>query len=466
MIPQIIRRLFGGAVSITDPLSTPLFKERLAFLHESQWWSADKMAAYQFERLKNIIVHAYHRVPFYRNRYRALHLTPDDLTSLQDIKKFPTITKQTIQENHRDFIPEGVAADTLYQRSTGGSTGVPLTIMMDLDHRARDHANTEYYMNLAGLSIFSYRSARLYGDKIPENVAAKGEYWYIKDDRQLVLSCYHIMKETVREYVAKLNEFQPVYIHSRPSAIYPLCEQMARNDLRLKVSLKGLFLDGEMLPEGQRNLLEQVFGCPVFMIYGHTEGCVVGVTIPPSRDLHFLPQVGLLELLSPDGSEVSREGERGEMVVTGFSNFMFPLIRYRTFDIAIQTKRLCPGNRPYKTVEQVEGRIQDYAINKHHNAIPLAPAFFNYNDMDWKGIRQFQVVQEAVGKLILKIVREPETEESPAAMRGRILEKIGQILGNTFDLDLLYVEEIPRTRLGKFRYLDQKLDMQSLIRDR
>jgi len=108
---------------------------------------------------------------------------------------------------------------------------------------------------------------------------------------------------------------------------------------------------------------------------------------------------------------------------------------------------------------RVEGRTQDYAVNRLGELVPVAPALFNYNDADWKGIRQFQTRQERPGELIIQIVREPETSEPHESMRTRLLNDINRIFGNAFDARVEFVDDIPRTRIGKFRYFVQTLDL-------
>ena len=444
---------------VMDLYHSDIFQNRLSFLKESQWFSKEDQECYQTEQFKKLMAHVFAHVPYYQKLFHSLRLTVSEFNTLEDLAKIPLLTKQIIQENYDELIPTGVDKETLYSRSTGGSTGTPLTVYMDAAHVARDKANTEYYMNVAGLNIFDFKSIRLYGDKVPQEVLDRGEYGYVVDGRKLVMSCYHITKETAPAYVRQINAFRPKYIHSRPSGIFPLGQQMMNLGLKLAFRLEGIFLDGEMLPGSQRDLLEEAFGCRVYLIYGHTEGCCVGFSCPESRYMHFMPQVGILELLRPDGSRADGEGEKGDMVVTGFNNYAFPLIRYRTFDIGVNTNRTCPCGRQFSLLKRVEGRVQDYAINRSGAAIPVAPAVFNYNDMDWKGIRQFQVLQECAGELIFKIVRESDTAEGSEEMAQRLLREFGLIFGGMFQLSIRYVDEIPRTRIGKFRYLDQRLDM-------
>lgn len=102
--------------------------------------------------------------------------------------------------------------------------------------------------------------------------------------------------------------------------------------------------------------------------------------------------------------------------------------------------------------------MQDFVVNTSNNLVPLAPAVFNYNDMDWTGIRQFQVYQDKAGVLLLKIIRESNLRETEGEMRLRITRAFNRIFNNTFQLSVVFVDELSRTRIGKFRYLEQKMD--------
>ena len=52
----------------------------------------------------------------------------------------------------------------------------------------------------------------------------------------------------------------------------------------------------------------------------------------------------------------------------------------------------------YNLLKEVEGRIQDYVIDKESNKVPIAPAIFNYNDISWKGVEEFKIQQKEKGK--------------------------------------------------------------------
>ena len=445
------------------PLNSPVFTERLMFLLASEFWTAEQHEEYQLRRLQHLAHHVERQVPYYRDHMLKNGFTSDDIQSLDDLRRFPLIDKSIIQQEYDAFVADVTTKEQLMHRTTGGSTGTPLTVYSDDDFYARDKANTEYYMQVFGLDIFSYRSVRLYGDKIDDSILKKGKYWYVADGRKLVMSCYHISHETVALYLDTIEQFCPRYIHTRPSSILPLAISMRDRGLVLKTKIDAIFCDGECLTEGQRQIIEEAFAARLVNIFGHTEGSAAGISCPQSNSLHFLPQSGLVEVLAPDGAPMTEPGSKGELVVTGFNNPVFPFIRYRTGDVVVRDILGCACGRSYTMIREMEGRIQDYVIGRDGNMVPLAPAVFNYNDMDWKGIREFKVVQEKEGVLHMLIQAEPGADG--ATLCSYVNSHLSEILGHSFVIEASIVEHLSKTRIGKYRYLDQKLDLSGYFRE-
>lgn len=438
----------------------PVFIERVAFLDQSQYWSGERHADYQLFALRHLTAQAMN-VPFYRRMMDKEHLGPESIRSLVDLRRFPIIDKKTVQGNMALFLAEGADRNLLLNRTTGGSTGTPLTIWFDGDFHPRNKAITEHYMRVFGLDIFSWRSVRLYGDRIAPEILAEGRYWYVVENRKLVMSCYHIRRESAAAYVAELNMFRPRYIHTRPSSILPLAKYVLEDGLRVN-PIRTIVCDGEYLTDGQRRIIEQAFQARLFNVFGHTEACAAGHPCPHSDALHFIPEVGILELLDERGNEVTEPGGRGELVVTGFDNPIMPLIRYRTGDIGYLGEQECRCGRHYKILASIEGRIQDYVIDSAGNPTPLAPAVFNYNDMDWSGIREFKVIQERAGELTIQIAPEAAWAADADSAKAILASRIGGILAG-FRIVVEIVDDIPRSAIGKHRYLDQRLDVKDKV---
>jgi len=441
------------------PLESSIFHETVDFLVNTQYWPKEKLYDLQVKKLQSLVKYVSENTPFYRKFLNKEGLRWEDFKKVEDVKKFPLLTKKFLQDNYDEFLPLGVDKSRLSYRTTGGSTGTPLTVYGDLDFFAKYKANTEYYMRVFGLDIFNYRSIRLYGDKIDEELLKKGVYWHTVENRKLIMSCYHITKRTAKKYVDKINEFKPVYMHTKPSSVLPLANYILNEKLAINAPVKYIFCDGEYITSGQRLKIQAAFKARVINIYGHTEGCAAAHPCELSDNLHFIPQAGIVELLDADGNEVKHEGAKGELVVTGFSNFIFPLIRYKTQDIGILGGQNCACGRNYKILSSIEGRVQDYVIDREDNLVPLAPAVFNYDDMDWKGVKEFKVLQKEKGELIFKILLESKLEARLDEIEQVFKKKISAIFGFTFDIIIEFVDELPKSKIGKYRYLEQKLEL-------
>jgi phenylacetate-CoA ligase len=445
-----------------SPLKSPVFNERVMFLSQSQFWTKEQIRKLQLKKLQMLVFHVENNVPFYSDFLLKEGLSWKDFTSLEDLKHFPLIDKKVIQENTDDFLSKGINKKLLIHRTTGGSTGTPLTVWADLDFHGRDKANTQHYMEVFGLDIFSHKSVRLYGDRIDEELIKKNVFWRVEEHRKMVMSPYHINRKNAQSYVNAIACHKAQYIHTRASAILPLARYMLQDDIYLLDPIRYIFCDGEYITKGQRRIIEQAFQARLVNIYGHTEGALVGHPCGLSDALHFMPQVGILELLDKNGNEILSSGDKGEIVSTGFNNYVFPLIRYKTGDIAVQGDASCPCGRNYRLMAEVEGRVQDFVVDIHGTLVPIAPAIFNYNDMDWKGIKEFKVIQEHYGELEILIEPEPEMLALGEPALNNISKRIGLILGPYFTLNAKFVESLPKTAIGKYRYLEQKLDISGL----
>ena len=440
-------------------IDSPFFEERLNFLKESQYWDVSKIESFQLLELQKQLFIASNFVPFYIDFFREKNLRWTDFRCLDDIKLLPIITKKDIRRDYLYFMNAKFNQNKLINRSTGGSSGSSLAIYSDDIFISKDKANTFYYMDVLGLNPFKDRSVRLYGDVINEELIKNGIYWEQKNERQLVVSCWHINHETAEHYYKKLQSFSPAYIHTRPSAIYSL----AKTFLKLgfpPLTIPFVITDGEYLLDEQRKLIRKVFSCSVKNIFGHTEGSAVGHPCLQSNKFHFMPQVGYLEVVRLSSHASCSLDEMGRIIVTGFNNAAMPLIRYDTGDLGVWGGTGCECGRNYPIVTSIEGRVQDFVVGREGNFLPLAPAVFNYHDLAWSGVEEFQVIQSKVGELELLLRLE---DRVLLVDQQKILENLLHGLSKLFQGSFLWtgrlVDEITKSKLGKHRYLKQNLNI-------
>ena len=426
------------------------------FVHYEQM-SLDELESYKLMKLRELLVEAGKFVPYWRSLFKKLDYNPNEIKTLDEIQYLPLLNKNIIKENYKDFISEKVNLDTVTYMTTGGSTGSPLKILMDREYRSRSHAATRYYLMKAGISPGSERSVRLHGNTIPNSSLNRGEYWLIEGNR-LTMSVSDISLENCSEYMRAIREFKPNYIHAYSSALALLVGYAGRKGEKFPSSIKNIFCDSETTYSWQRKLILKSMNVKFYNIYGHTEGAGMAITFPDSENLESLP-IGIMEVLDQKGNVMKKPKEEGEIVVTGFNNKIMPFIRYQTFDIAQIGSIEKDNSRPFRPViSNVKGRMQDYLVAKDGSLIPAAPILFDYN-FDWTGIELFQVLQNLPGLLEFKIVTSTYIKPNKRQLKNRIVNEFSKLFSYKFDIKVSFHNEIPTTNRGKYRYVDQRLNI-------
>ena len=106
------------------------FESRLQQLVDSEKWSAGEIEAYQNEKLRALIHHAYENVPYYRDRWKSLKISPGDIRGREDLHKLPILTKEEVRQNSERLISQKALRRELFARHTSGTTGKALHFYM------------------------------------------------------------------------------------------------------------------------------------------------------------------------------------------------------------------------------------------------------------------------------------------------------------------------------------------------
>ncbi|MCK9277413.1 MAG: phenylacetate--CoA ligase family protein, partial [Methanoculleus sp.] len=139
-------------------------------------------------------------------------------------------------------------------------------------------------------------------------------------------------------------------------------------------------------------------------------------------------------------------------VATNLTNFVCPLIRYRTMDLAVLGKSPCTCGRNYPLLERVEGRVQDFIVTSKGEL--LSGITMNIDTDAFDNVKQFQFYQERVGEVILNIVKKPAFSDLDADYLRR---EVGRSCGDDVTITIRYVDNIPLTARGKYRYFVQNM---------
>lgn len=419
------------------------------FLTKSQWWPESKLRQYQFRQLCNIIHYAYYHVPYYRRMFDKSGLKPEDIRSLKDINKIPILEKEDIRLFHKEMVAKTKFIPILYKCNTSGSTGTPITLYRNLHNVGFEHALLMRQFAWGGIKAYE-RTASLKGEIITNNKLDKEKFWeFSSAENRLIMSSYHISKDTVEKYVSALKRYKPVAIDGYPSSIYSLAKLMLARNIR--IPLKAVFTSSETLLTSQKQVIEYVFSCRAIDYYGMAER-VAAIHTCEHGNYHIVPEYGYVELLNCE----DENDEYYEIIGTSLTNFAMPLIRYRTGDIVKIHKQpvFCPCCRNYPVVEKIIGRLDDYIVTPSGKLVGRLDHIF-------KGISnvvQAQLFQPDLNRIVLRIVPDKYYQEQDGE---QILNNLQRRLGEKMLFEIERMTDIPRGGRGKFKSVVSNVNLDS-----
>jgi phenylacetate-CoA ligase len=459
---QILKNIYNKSSSlapqsnITAEFLTLLFNYRVhkktyKFLRKSEFWNKEKLENYQLEQLKNLVNHSYENVPYYKKTFVKICLKPNQIKNLDDIKKIPFLTKEILKENLNDLKAKNFPDYKFAYLTSGGSSGIPVGLYEEI--------NVSYVKEMAYFKMILARGnckltdkvVLLRGDIFP--ISNNEKFWkYSMLGRSLIFSSYHLTENNFPIYIEKIRKFKPGYMITYPSSIILLAGYMKRNNIEHFKSLKTIICIAETLYEWQKELLENIFKCRILNTYGLSEQAANACSCEKSDYLHFFPQYGIVELVDKNGKTIEKDGETGEIVATGFKNYIFPFIRYKTGDLGVYKIEKCICGRNYPLMKRIEGRTQEYIVRKDDKLISIS--MLNFHSDIFDNVQQFQFFQEEKGKIILKIIKRPTYTDKDT---NHIIEELGKKIGKDVEITIEFVDEIPRTKRGKHNLIIQKI---------
>ncbi len=428
-----------------------VYRKTYALLRESRGWSREDLAAYQARELSRLLDHAYENVPYYHRIFVERGLVPGDIRGPADLELLPFLTREDLQANLPDLKARNYPESAFEYVTTGGSTGIPVGFYYEKGvSRAREWAFMKTQWDRVGYR-FTDRCVVLRGYIVGS--AGDGVFWKkTLGGRWLLMSSHHMTEEALPAYISEIRRFKPRFIQGYPSTVAILARYMREHDIEPFSTVRAILCGSENLYPWQRDLLTGVFGCRVFSWYGNSEQTVLAGECEESTHYHIFPEYGIVELIGRDGRPVKGAGAMGEVVATNLTNYVCPLIRYRTMDLATAAGGGCSCGRAYPILERVEGRVQDFIVTGKGEL--LSGIAMNIDTDAFDNVKQFQFYQEKVGEVILNIVRKPTFSKQDAEYLYR---EVSRSCGDDVLITIRYVDNIPLTARGKHRYFVQGL---------
>ena len=339
------------------------------YLHpEMELMSRQEIQALQLKRLQATVRHCMNS-PFYKARFDAEGLKPEDIRSLDDLRRIPFTTKQDLRETY----PFGMASVPLEQcvrlHSSSGTTGNPTVILhtqRDLDEWAKAVARCLCMVGLTKDDVFQNSSG--YG------MFTGGLGFQYGAEHLGMLTVPAAAGNTLRQ-LKFIKDFGTTALHAIPSYASRLYEVMQHEgiDPRRDTRLHTLIIGAEPHSEEQRRRIEEMLGVKAYNSFGMSEMCGPGVAFecPEQNGLHIWEDYYIVEIVDPDTLESVPEGEIGEMVLTTINREAMPLLRYRTRDLTRILPGECPCGRQHLRLDRMKGRSDDMIILKGVNIFPI-----------------------------------------------------------------------------------------------
>lgn len=423
--------------------------QKIREFEHNQWLSFDELKELQWHKLRRLIKYSYENVEYYRKLMDREGILPEDIKDYKDFQKFPILTKKKIRENLSSLISGAVRKKDLKKNSTGGSTGENLIFFNDIVSLICRRANTIRKNRWCGVDIGD-KEAFLWGApfdiKESEKILSRIRNFFMN---KIYLSSYNLSEESMKQYAKILTKFKPKLITAYPTPLTHFAEFLLENKINT-IKPSAIITSAETLFDYQRDIIERAFNCSIFNRYGCREFGNIAQECEKHNGLHICIDRVFLEIIK-NGKPV-QPGELGEIIITDLDNYGMPFIRYRIEDIGILSNRQCQCGRGLPLLEKIEGRVFD--LIKTYSGKVLGGTFWTLLSRKVNGIKQFQVIQDKIDRIIFKIVPGKEFKKNSISYLKKEIEKH---CGKDFKVDFQIVDRIPLTKSGKHRFIISKL---------
>lgn len=326
----------------------------------------DRIKALQSERLVKQVKHVWDNVPYYRAKMEEKGITPDDIKGIDDLHKLPFITKDDLRETY----PYGLLAtplkDCVRIHSTSGTTGKRVVAFY-----------TQHDIDLWDDCCARALTAAGAGDE--DVVHVSYGYGLFTGGLGLHGGAHKVGSLTVPvssgntdRQIQFMTDLGSTVLCCTPSYAAYLAESIEEKGVKDEIKLKAGIFGAEAWTEEMRRDIEEKLGIKAYDIYGLTElsGPGVAFECEAQEGMHINEDHFIAEIINPETGEVLPEGEKGELVFTSITKEAFPLLRYRTKDLCILSRKPCSCGRTYIKMRKPMGRSDDMLIIRGVNVFP------------------------------------------------------------------------------------------------
>ncbi len=337
------------------------------FQKEIETMPAEEMKKLQSEKLVKQVKHVYENVPYYRNLMDEKGVKPEDIKGIDDIHKLPFISKSDL----RDAYPYGLLAkpleDCVRIHSTSGTTGRRVVAFYTQN-------DVDLWEDCCARAIVAAGGTKKYVCQVAYGYGLfTGGAGLNGGSHKVGCLTLPMSSGNTERQIQFMNDLGATILCCTPSYAAYIGESLKEQGYKPEdIPLKAGIFGAEPWTEEMRKGIEAALGIKAYDIYGLTETTGPGVAFECSEQtgMHINEDHFYAEIIDPDTGEVLPEGSKGELVFTSLDKEAFPLLRYRTRDICVLTRKQCSCGRTLVKMAKPMGRTDDMLIIRGVNVFP------------------------------------------------------------------------------------------------
>ena len=421
-------------------------------LRKNAWLKRSELERIQQKKLRAIVKHAYHNVPFYHKLFDSVGVKPEDIKTIDDLSKIPIVTKSQIQRAESDFIARDIDTSKCTERKTSGSTGLPLKVVRCGEESSIGGATYSRLYKENGLR----REDVVYALTSPTNVPDikdRGLFYsivYNLAEKSLGKPTYKYVSvfENMKNQLSILKKTNPTVISGYSMSIKLLA--MAVKDSGINTLPRLIFTASELLDAESIKIISSAFGVNPTDFYATIENDVVAWECSEHAGYHTNIDTLAIEFIKDN--EIVAAGEKGEVILTNLYAYAMPLIRYKIGDVGIPSDEECPCGRGLPLMDLIEGRADDFV--KVPSGRIFSPIAVDYLILSSGKIAHFRIIQEKEDRFTIELVKGKDFSED---VIYQIEARFKQVLGDDIQIEFKIVDEITREESGKLRSVVSKV---------
>lgn len=422
----------------------------------SETLSRPALEALQLQRLQQTVSRLAARVPFYQQKFAELHVGPEDIRQLEDVRRLPFTTAADLRAIYPNGLLAVEADEPVRLHTSSGTTGKPKAIFF-----SRNDVNTAADLIARSLVAAGITRADVFQNMMSYGLFTGGLVMHYGAER---VGCLVIPAGpgTSERQLMLMQDFGTTAVHILPSYALYFANYLEQKgiDPRKDLKLRKAFVGAEPHTEQTRKRIEEAFGVDVYNSYGLTEmnGPGVAFECEQKAGMHLWEDCFLLEVIDPATGEPVPDGQRGELVLTTLQREAMPILRYRTRDITCVVAEPCPCGRTHRRINRITGRSDDMLIIRGVNIFPqqIEQVLMSMPQVG----RNYLIIIEGLDDLTVKVELSGRgfdgQVEHLAALQNQLVEKLKAEIWVRPKVDLVPPGSLPVAEGKAKRVLDKR----------